>query len=56
MGFISEEVKEVYPELVNGEGVNYSKMVSILVSAVKELTEKIEQQEKQIKDLKRMVR
>lgn len=56
LGFISEEVKEVYPELVNGEGVNYSKMVSILVGAVKELTEKVEQQEKQIKDLKRMVR
>jgi len=56
MGFISEEVKEVYPELVSGEGVNYSKMVSILVSAVKELTEKVEQQEKEIKNLKRKAR
>ncbi len=51
-GFISEEVKEVYPEFVVGEGINYPKMVSILVSAVKELTEKVENQSKEIQLLK----
>jgi hypothetical protein len=51
-GFISEEVKEVYPEFVVGEGINYPKMVSILVSAVKELTEKVENQSKEIELLK----
>lgn len=51
-GFISEEVKEVYPEFVVGEGINYPKMVSVLVSAVKELTEKVEKQQSEIELLK----
>lgn len=51
-GFISEEVKQVYPEFVVGEGINYPKMVSVLVSAVKELTDKIEKQQTEIELLK----
>lgn len=51
-GFISEEVKEVYPEFVVGEGISYPKMVSILVSAVKELTDKVEKQQSEIEILK----
>ena len=51
-GFISEEVKQVYPEFVVGEGINYPKMVSILVSAVKELTDKVEKQQNEIELLK----
>lgn len=51
-GFISEEVKEVYPEFVVGEGISYPKMVSILVSAVKELTDKVEKQQNEIEILK----
>ena len=51
-GFISEEVKQVYPEFVVGEGINYPKMVSILVSAVKELTDKVEKQQSEIELLK----
>ncbi len=51
-GFISEEVREVYPQFVVGEGINYPKMVSILVSAVKELTEKMEIQREEIELLK----
>jgi hypothetical protein len=51
-GFISEEVKEIYPEFVVGEGINYPKMVSILVSAVKELSEKVEKQSVEIDLLK----
>jgi pSer/pThr/pTyr-binding forkhead associated (FHA) protein len=51
-GFISEEVKQVYPEFVVGEGINYPKMVSVLVSAVKELTEKLEKQQLEIELIK----
>lgn len=51
-GFIFEEVREVYPEFVRNEGVSYSKMVSVLVSAVKELKEKVEVQQKEIEQLK----
>ena len=51
-GFISEEVREVYPEFVVGEGISYPKMVSILVSAVKELTDKVEKQQSEIEILK----
>ena len=51
-GFISEEVKQVYPEFVIGEGINYPKMVSILVSAVKELSEKVEKQSTEIQLLR----
>ena len=51
-GFIAEELKEVYPEFVIGDGVNYPKMVSVLVSAVQELTQKIEKQQDEIELLK----
>jgi hypothetical protein len=51
-GFISEEVKEIYPEFVVGEGINYPKMVSVLVSAVKELTNKVQQQQTEIELIK----
>lgn len=54
-GFISEEIKQVYPEFVNGEGVIYSKMVSILVSAVKDLKKQVENQENEIKMLKNKI-
>ena len=55
-GFISEEVKEVYPEFVKNEGVNYSKMVSVLVSAVKELKDIVEEQREEIKVLKKKIK
>ena len=50
VGFIAEEVKEIYPELVseeNGEtqGIQYSKLTAILVKAVQD-------QQKQIDELK----
>jgi hypothetical protein len=51
-GFIAEEVKEVYPEFVSGDGINYSKMVSILVKAVNELRDRVEEQDKIIKELR----
>lgn len=51
-GFISEELKQVYPEFVLGEAVAYAKMVSILTSAVKELTQKLNKQQEEIEMLK----
>ena len=44
MGFIAQDVEEIFPELVktNGQGyksMNYSKLVSVLVESVKELDE-----------------
>ena len=43
---IAQEVEEVYPEFVSeGEdgikGVDYSKMVAVLIESVKELTEEV---------------
>jgi hypothetical protein len=59
LGFIAQEVEEVLPELVtesedlnDGEvykGVNYSVMVAVLVEAVKE-------QQKQIDELKKLIK
>jgi hypothetical protein len=50
VGFIAEEVKEIYPELVSEEdgetqGIQYSKLTAILVKAVQD-------QQKQIDELK----
>jgi hypothetical protein len=53
LGLIAEEVQEVYPEFVNGKGINYSKMVSVLINAVQELTAKVEQQQAEIEALKK---
>ena len=46
IGVIAQEVEEVYPEFVSeGEdgikSVDYSKMVAVLIEAVKELTEEV---------------
>ena len=46
IGVIAQEIEEIFPELVtigeNGyKGVNYSKMTAVLIEAVKELDEKV---------------
>jgi hypothetical protein len=57
LGFIAEEVAEIYPELVeydsNGEikGLAYQRLTAVLVEAVKELSDKVKQQEIFIQDL-----
>jgi len=53
IGLIAEEVQKVYPEFVYEKGINYPKMVSVLISAVQELTEKVEYQQKQIEQIKK---
>jgi hypothetical protein len=47
LGLVAEEVKEVYPQLVksdgegNAIGVNYSKLTSVLIKAVQDLSARI---------------
>jgi hypothetical protein len=46
-GLIAEEVQKIYPDFVGmkdgkADSLNYSRMVSVLVKAVQELTEKVE--------------
>ena len=47
LGLIADEVKEVYPQLVksdaegNALGVNYSKLTSVLIKAVQDLSARI---------------
>ena len=51
LGLVAEEVKEVYPQLVksdgegNALGVNYSKLTSVLIKAVQDLSARITQLE-----------
>ena len=56
IGFIAEEIGKIFPELVqykDGEvdSVYYQRMTAVLVEAVKELTEKVEQQDLMISNL-----
>ena len=54
IGLIAEDLMEVYPEFVEFdeynkiEGINYSKMVSVLIQCIKELNDKVELQQNQI--------
>ena len=56
IGFIADEIYKVYPELVrlkNGEvdSMQYQRITAVLVEAMKELSDKVDSQEKIIKDL-----
>jgi len=57
IGFIAQEVEEVLPELVHTKAdgfkaVNYAEMTAVLVEAVKELTQQIEDLKKENTSLK----
>jgi len=57
IGFIAQEVEEVYPELVKTredgyKGVDYASLVSALVEAIKELDQKVTNLEKENSELK----
>ena len=52
-GFIAQDLEQVYPELVEYEngralGVNYSKLTSVLISAVNELAAELAELKKQL--------
>ena len=57
VGLIAEEVQKIYPELVKSDGtgkaigVNYSKLTSVLIKAVQDLSGRIEELENQISTL-----
>ena len=58
IGFIAQEVDEVVPELVtyaedvDQYGVNYGNATALLVEAIKELSQQVKDQQKQIDELK----
>ena|SRR5689334_7959635 len=58
IGFIAQDVKEVLPELVSEQGeylgINYSRLVAILVEALKEQDKKIESLATIIRKLERI--
>lgn len=60
IGFIAQELKEIFPELVR-EGhdgymaVNYQGMIPVLVQALKEQDDKLQNQQKQIDEQKAMI-
>jgi hypothetical protein len=60
-GFIAEEVNEIYPEFVfkdslqNVVGMNYSKLVSVLVKSVQELHEIIKKQDEELNFLNKKI-
>jgi hypothetical protein len=50
IGLIAEEVNEIYPDLVQKEneeiiGIQYSRLTSVLIKAIQELTTRVEQLE-----------
>jgi hypothetical protein len=57
IGFIAEEVQKVYPDLVSEssegriEGINYSKLTSVLIKAIQEQQEQINNLQAQINSL-----
>jgi hypothetical protein len=57
-GLIAQEVRQVLPDMVNGDGgengmlsMNYSELIPVLVKAVQEQQEEIDTQAQQIEDL-----
>ena len=56
LGFIAQEVEEIYPDLVNNEEgskvIKTAGIVSVLTKTVQELIEKVETQQKEIEELK----
>lgn len=42
-GLIKEEVEKVIPNIVSGDGINYTKLTAYLVEAIKELKDEIKQ-------------
>ena len=55
MGFIAEEVQDIYPTAVakDAKGVHYSRLTAVLASAVQELKGLVDAQALEIEELKR---
>jgi hypothetical protein len=60
IGVIAQEVEAEFPQVVTTDrdgfkSVDYSKLVAPLIEAVKELSERVEEQQRQIEDLQRFL-
>jgi len=60
IGFIAQEVEQVIPEIVSTDergykSLDYGKLTSLLVEAVKELSRQLQQQQRTIKSLEREI-
>jgi hypothetical protein len=59
IGFIAQEIKELVPEVVSGDeaienlGMNYAELIPVLVNAIKEQQQQIDQLKKEIQQLKK---
>ena len=55
MGFIAEDVQEVFPTAVakDAEGVHYSRLTAVLTSAIQELKQQLDKQALEIKELQK---
>ena len=57
IGFIAEQVKDIYPEFIEHDdtgqviGIQYARMTAVLVEGIKELDAKVKAQELFIKDM-----
>jgi hypothetical protein len=61
IGFIAQDIEPFFPEMVrtNSDGyksVDYGKMTVVLLQAVKEQQEQIDAQQKEINELKNLVK
>ena len=61
VGLVAQEVEKVLPEVIQirSDGIKavaYDKVVSLLVQGIKELSQKVDKQDKEIKRLKHSVR
>lgn len=62
LGLIAQDVKKVIPEVVVGDenkeklGINYTELIPVLINAVKEQQAKIEAQQKEIDELKALIK
>ncbi len=61
IGVIAQEVREVFPEIVNEDSdgylsVSYGNITAILIEGIKEQQQQIEEQKQQIEELKKMLK
>jgi hypothetical protein len=60
IGVLAQEIKEVFPELVTEDenenlAVNYQGLVPVLINALKEQENKVQEQEERIKRLEKLL-
>ncbi|WP_207420527.1 tail fiber domain-containing protein [Desertivirga brevis] len=62
IGLIAQDVKSIIPEIVQGDedkgklSINYTELIPVLINAIKEQQQKIDSQQKQIDELKELIK